>query len=287
MQWSAANIRILMDLLREGELQPRGILDYLAYTRCPVWQHLMCGHQCCSGIGLIDAYSNSWAFAGGVTLLTSLPSICFPGSLWLARRPKHSWQGPVLPKTMLSPSVTSTTRGSANTRRNATSGTSAWSQAVSNLIRLHSMQQQKIPKGGGSHHPLLRPLPRAPPPLSTSLHGSMNWSTTLIVTLYLTASNLALKLLKPLIWMAILKWTIINQPGSMPHWWKLKSKNKSWKDDILLPLVNQRLWVHLELYPNQMVQFALYMMPLGPPVPWSMITLLPCQNNASNPFKMS
>ena len=32
MQWSAANIRILMDLLREGELQPRGILDYLAYT---------------------------------------------------------------------------------------------------------------------------------------------------------------------------------------------------------------------------------------------------------------
>ena len=78
---------------------------------CPVWQHLMYGHQCCSGIGLIDAYSNRWAFAGGVTLLTSLPSICFPGSLWLARRPKHSWQGPVLPITMLSPSVTSTTRG--------------------------------------------------------------------------------------------------------------------------------------------------------------------------------
>ena len=68
-------------------------------------------HQCCSGVGLIDAYSKRWAFAGGVTLLTSLPSICFPGSLWLARRPKHSWQGPVLPKTMLSPSVTSTTRG--------------------------------------------------------------------------------------------------------------------------------------------------------------------------------
>ena len=108
----------------------------------------MYGHQCCSGIGLIDAYSNRWAFAGGVTLLTSLPSICFPGSLWRARRPKHSWQGPVLPKTMLSPSVTSTTGGSANTRRSATSGTSAWSQAVSNLIRLHSMQQQKIPKGG-------------------------------------------------------------------------------------------------------------------------------------------
>ena len=64
-------------------------------------------------------------------------------------------------------------------------------------------------------------------------------------------------------------------------------KKKSWKDDILLPLVNQRLWVHLELYPNQMVQFVLYMMPLGPPVPQSMITLLPCQNNASNPFKMS
>ena len=32
MQWSTANLRILIDLLREGQLQPQSILDYLAYT---------------------------------------------------------------------------------------------------------------------------------------------------------------------------------------------------------------------------------------------------------------
>ena len=32
MQWSAANLRILIDLLHEGQLQPQNILDYLAYT---------------------------------------------------------------------------------------------------------------------------------------------------------------------------------------------------------------------------------------------------------------
>ena len=32
MQWSAANLRIMIDLLREGQLQPHSILDYVAYT---------------------------------------------------------------------------------------------------------------------------------------------------------------------------------------------------------------------------------------------------------------
>jgi len=32
MQWCGANVRIMMELLREGELQPQSIPDYLAYT---------------------------------------------------------------------------------------------------------------------------------------------------------------------------------------------------------------------------------------------------------------
>jgi hypothetical protein len=32
MQWSAANVRILLELLREGTLQTQQIFDYLAYT---------------------------------------------------------------------------------------------------------------------------------------------------------------------------------------------------------------------------------------------------------------
>ena len=165
MHWSAANIRILMDLLHKGELQPKGILDYLAYT-------VMYGHRSCSGIGRIGTYSNRWAFAGGVTLPISLLSLCFPGSLCLPRRPGHSLRGPVLPKLMLSPSATITTRVNVNIRRSATLGMSACSQAERNLIRQHSTYPQKCLRVG-PHNPLLRPPPCPSPPHSTSLLGSM------------------------------------------------------------------------------------------------------------------
>ena len=147
MQWSAANIRIPMDLLREGELQPRGILDYLAY-RVKVSR---LATPCVSALQWDRVYQRlqqQMGFRWGSdsphlsSLYLLLRSLCLP------RTPGHSLRGPLLPKVMLSQSVTSTTRVNVNIRRSATLGMSACSQAVSNLIRQHSTYPQKMPMGG-------------------------------------------------------------------------------------------------------------------------------------------